>query len=393
MSPSAGYGPVRDPEETRAHAHNMAWSFHADEEDLLKAFDRYGPDKIRVLREGGEPIAGLSLLPIGQWYGGRCLPMGGISLVGVAPEQRGKGTATRLMTAVVREMKESGFPISVLYPAKQTLYRRVGYELAGGRYEISVTADQLGGGSRDGAIREIQDADRPAVEEAYRRFASKRDGAIDRPDFMWRRLTDPWKQSARGFFVEGDEGVEGYVWLYETEGAEALTYDLRLTDFVALTEGGARRLLAFLADHASLGADVRWYGDPCDPVLALLPEQKYRQRLYFHWMIRIVDVKAALEGRGYPKGLAAELHLEIADDTIAENAGRFTLEVSDGRGAVRAGGSGRIRTDVRGLGSIFSGYLSSSSARVAGLVEGDAADLAAADAVFRGSVPWMSDMF
>jgi hypothetical protein len=30
---------------------------------------------------------------------------------------------------------------------------------------------------------------------------------------------------------------------------------------------------------------------------------------------------------------------------------------------------------------------------VAGLVEGDAADLAAADAVFRGSVPWMSDMF
>jgi predicted acetyltransferase len=393
VSRSDDYGPVRDAGETKAHAHNMSWSFRAPEEDLLESFDRYGPDKLRVLREDGRLVAGLSLLPLGQWWGGRRLAMGGIALVGTAPEERGKGTATRIMTDVVREMKGSGYPISVLYGAKQTLYRRVGYELAGGRWEISVVAGDVTGGVRDGRIREIRDADRQAVEDAYRRFASRSNGTLDRPDFMWRRLTEPRKQSARGFLVEGEDGIEGYVYLYESESELRFRYDLALTDFVALTEGGARRLLAFLADHASLGGEIGWCGDPCDPVLVHLREQRYKQRLFFHWMIRIVDPKAAIEGRGYPRGLEGKLHFEIEDDVLPENTGRFTVDVSGGRAVVRPGGDGRIRAHVRGLGAIWTGHLRASSARVAGLVRGDDDSLAAADAVFAGSPPWMSDAF
>jgi predicted acetyltransferase len=393
VSGSDDYGPVRDADETRAHARNMSWSFRAPEEDLLESFDRYGTDKLRVLREDGRTVAGLTLLPLGQWWGGRLLPMGGIALVGTAPEDRGKGTATRIMTAVVREMKESGVPISVLYPAKQTLYRRVGYELAGGRWEISVVAGDVTGGVRHGTVREIRDADRPAVEDAYRRFASRSNGTLDRPDFMWKRLTQPKKERARGFLVEGEGGIEGYVYLYESESAHRFRYDLSVTDFVALTEGGARRLLAFLADHGSLGGEIGWCGDPSDPVLFHLREQRYRQRLFFHWMIRIVDPKAALEGRGYPKGIEGKLHFEIEDEVLPENAGRFTVDVSGGRAVVRTGGAGSIRAHVRGLGAIWTGHVKASSARVAGLVDGDDDALAAADAVFGGSPPWMSDAF
>ena len=48
---------------------------------------------------------------------------------------------------------------------------------------------------------------------------------------------------------------------------------------------------------------------------------------------------------------------------------------------------------MRGLGAIWTGHMRASSARVAGLVDGDDDALVAADAVFAGSPPWMSDAF
>jgi predicted acetyltransferase len=386
------YGPVRDDDEIRAHARNMAWSFQAEEDDLIRAFDRYGTENLRVWRKGGSPVAGLSLLPIGQWWGGRRLEMGGISLVGVAPEERGRGVATRLMNASVREMKEAGFPISVLYPAKQTLYRRSGWELAGARWEISCAAGDLTGGAREGTLREIGESDFPAVEDAYRRFARHHDGALERPGFMWKRITEPWKRAARGYLVEGPDGVDAYVWLYQSE-ADGHQYDLNLTDCVALTEPAARRLLGFLGDHASLAGTVRWWGDPRDPMLSLVAEQKYRSRIFFQWMLRIIDVKSSIEGRGYPEGVTASLHLEVRDDLIEENTGRFVVEVADGRARVREGGDGNLRTDVRGLATVWSGHLKASKAKVAGLVEGDDKALRAAEVIFGGFPASMSDMF
>ena len=386
------YGPIRDDDELRTHAYNMAWSFHAEEEDLLRAFERYGPENVRVLREGGATIAGLSLLPLGQWWGGRKLRMGGISLVGVAPEQRGRGTATRLMHESVREMKEAGYPISVLYPAKQTLYRRAGWELAGSRWEIAWAAGDTTGGARDGVVREIREADFPAVEAAYRRWARGHAGALERPDFMWKRITHPWKRAARGFLVEGRGGVDGYVWLYEKE-AEGHAYDLELTDLVALTEPAGRRLLGFLGDHASLAATVRWWGDPGDPLLTLFREQRFKARIFFQWMLRIVDAKAAFEERGWPAGVAAALHLELEDDLIDENRGRFVVDVADGRATVRPGGDGRLRTDPRGLAAIWSGRTRASRAKASGLLEADDATLAVADGMFGSYPASMPDMF
>jgi len=386
------YGPARDADEVRAHGRNMSWSFRAAEDDLQRAFERYGTDKLRVLRENGETIAGLSLLPLGQWWGGRRLAMGGISLVGVAPEHRGRGAATRLMRAVVREMKEGGYPVSVLYPAKQTLYRRAGWELAGSRWEIAWGAGDPADASRDGTIREIRAEDLESVDAAYRRWARDRDGALDRPDFMWLRIREPWKHVARGFLVEGTAGPEGWVWLYETEGS-GHGYDLHLVECAALTRAAGRRLLAFVGDHASLGQTVRWWGDPRDPMVSLFREQRYKARVFFQWMLRVVDAKAAIEGRGYPPGVTASIHLEIDDELVPENSGRVVVDVTGGRAEVRAGGDGKVRVGARGLAALWSGHLPASRAAVAGLAEGDRTDLAAADAVFGSAPASMSDMF
>ena len=142
-----------------------------------------------------------------------------------------------------------------------------------------------------------------------------------------------------------------------------------------------------------MATTVTWYGGPSDPCVALLAEQAYATRLDHHWMLRVVDVKKALAARGYPKGLEAEVHLEIADDLLAENAGRFVLTVGGGRGRVRAGGKGRLALHVRALAALYTGHLSAAGLRSIGMLRGDDRAVTEASAVFAGPVPAMPDMF
>ncbi|MFN8178782.1 MAG: GNAT family N-acetyltransferase [bacterium] len=392
MSSAHDYGPVHGPDELSRHVEILGWSFAIPKEDLVEFFARVGSDKVRVWREGGRPVAGLSLLTFPQLFGGRPVPMTGVNLVGTAPEARGRGVATRLMEASVREMRASGVPISTLYPAKQTLYRRVGWEVTGARWELSVNARDIDATSRELSVRAAGPSDMPAVEEVYGRSIRGQTGPIERPDYMWRRIVDPPKKDVSGFVIDGPSGVEGYVFL-RVARTEGLRQELTVLDCAAVTPKAAQRLLSFLADHDSLADRVVWFGSPAMPLVGFLAEYVWKARVYYPWMVRILDAKAALEARGYPLGLRAELHFDLTDPLLPENAGRFVLEVADGTGKTRSGGRGAIRAHVRGLAAIYGGWSTPDSAKALGLLDGEDADLAAAAAVFAGPVPWMSDMF
>ena len=118
------FGPPTGPEELQRHSEILSWSFAFERDDLAAFVERVGAENLRLFREGGRASAVLTLIPMAQWFGGRSVPMTGVNLVGTAPEARGRGVATRMMIAAVREMRKNGVPISTLYPAKQTLYRR-----------------------------------------------------------------------------------------------------------------------------------------------------------------------------------------------------------------------------------------------------------------------------
>src|SRR5262249_15602767 len=125
----------------------------------------------------------------------------------------------------------------------------------------------------------------------------------------------------------------------------------------------------------------------------LLPEVEYTSELWSHWMVRVIDVAKALEARGYPRGVDVELHLDVADALLPDNAGRYVLAVEGGRGKVRRGGRGSIRLDVRGLAPLFTAHLPPQLLRVAGLVDAKDAELEKAALVFSGPAPWMPDGF
>jgi predicted acetyltransferase len=166
-----------------------------------------------------------------------------------------------------------------------------------------------------------------------------------------------------------------------------------VNDVVALTEAAARRILHFFSMHASVfDAVVVSLGSP-DPLLMLPREEPWEIEKLQRWMLRVVDVPAALAARGYRAGVEGQVHLDVRDEALPSNAGRYVLEVEKGRGSVRKGGKGSLRLDVATLAPLFTGYLTAEDLASYGRIEGAAKDLALASLVFSGPVPWMSDGF
>lgn len=351
-----------------------------------------GRDTLRFLRGKRGTKGALIQYPMGQYYGGRRVPMTGIGAVGTLPAERGGGVATALMCECIRDIRAAGVPLSVLYPATLPLYRRAGYEHAGSRMRVKVPIAKIGIRERELELRDATEEDRPALRELHERIVRHRNGHLSRNEYLWSRVWSPVRSPARGFVVEEDGAIEGY--LFFTRSAnEELFQKLTLTDFVAATPRAARRLFSFLGDYSSLGDAVLWHDGPGGPLMQFLPRVSFEVSVHMHWMLRIVDVAAALEARGYPLGLEGELHLAVEDPVIPENTGKWLLRVADGSGTVEPGGRGELRLGERGLASLYSSYMAAESIALCGMAAGDERTLATATAIFGGPAPGMGDMF
>lgn len=355
---------------------------------------RAGHENARVFRQGGAVAGGLLLVPMGQFWGGRSVRLGGFSAVGVAAHARGSGVATRMMEESLRELRREGFPLAGLYPATQPLYRRVGFEQAGARYEIRGPVSALPEGSHELPVRRFAAEDLPALQRLYAGVARARTGWLDRGPYVWSRIQEPRGHTAHGYVVMDEAGEpEGYTFLARVM-KPSFKHDLLLTDLIARSPRGWRRLLTFLRDHGSLAQEVVWFGGADEPLLLPLREQTLAARVYNWWMLRLLDVPAALEARGYPLGLSATLHLEVTEDALfPDNAGRWVLEVSGGEGRVRRGGDGDVRGDVRALASLYSGYRSAVDLAGLGVVSATMRGQETAEAIFGGRAPSMRDQF
>jgi len=393
LNTALSVGPPADEGQRAELIEVLCQCFRADTEAIDRTAKLAGEGNLRVVSSADRVLGGLWHLPMGQSFGGRIVPTVGIAGVGTDPAHRGQGAASTLMAGSMAELHEQGVPLSTLYPATLPLYRGAGFELAGERWKMSLPLGSLGLRDTEPALRSGGAEDFAAMDECYGRFARERTGYLDRCQYVWTRIREPTIGTVRHYVVEEDGRMEGYVSLMQVDGASGAFYDLSLTDAVANSTGAARRLLAFLSSHASMSGDATLYGGVLHPLIALLPEWRAKVTLALPWMLRIVNLQAALTGRGYPRGLSAELHFDVADELLAGNAGPQVLRIEDGVGWVEPGGNGALPLHIRGLAALYSGRASPEDLRLSGLAQGSAQDWAAAAPVFAGPAPVMPDMF
>jgi predicted acetyltransferase len=380
-----------DPSELADFSQSVGWAFGDSPQGATNWLNTAGMENLRVLRQSGRVLGGLAVIPMGQWFGGKSVPMLGIAGVAVAPEARGRGVAASLMRGTLAEARKSGLALSALYPATLTLYRRVGYELAGARFRFTSRLKDLPLGPHDQEVRPIEETDRDGVEEAYRKWARTRAGALDRGEYVWRRVRAPREGVARGFLVRSSAGIEGYLYAAQRP-ASAGQHDLVLSDFVALSAPAARTLLAFLAGHRSTAQRAIWHGGFPDLTLLEEHETSTTVELHDHFMLRIVHAEAALAARGYSKYEAC-IDLELEDTELAENSGKYRLAVEGGRADVSRGGNGKVKLDARALAALYSGFVRASDLARTGRISGDSVSLEMLDGLFAGPAPALGDFF
>jgi len=459
MKYQAAYAPVRTATDLRALGEVLQPVFGISPELWTRYATLIGRKNFRLMRgappKGRRIAGGLAIIPMGQWFGGRCVHMTGVAVVGVEPGERSRGTAGAMMAAMLRELRRNRMPISVLYPATLPLYRRAGYELAGSRFEISIPLRHIDVGKREMdasrrlLVRPVAKSDFPTIQNLHRQRALTTSGNLERGPFHWARIREPRGEKMNGYVVvepsssgkvgnaltpnpspiaaachRRGESIVGYVYFIQrdTPGGDH-HHVLSATDVMAATPEAAHRILRLFADHRSMCEGVTYFGSAADILLRCLPEKAAKVRLFEHWMLRMVDIERAVAARGYSPAISAEACVRITDDILPENDGVWTFQVRDGAGrarkvsgdhgsprqARRASRRGRqleakaisadVTIDVRGLAALYTGFLSPvelvQSGHIVDVRPGRRGTHAmeSLSAMFAGPAPWMTEMF
>ncbi|RJL34588.1 GNAT family N-acetyltransferase [Bailinhaonella thermotolerans] len=335
--------------------------------------------------DGSRLVATARINGYDQWWHGREVSMGGVASVTVAPEDRGRGAGRQIMTAAIERCAELGHALSTLYPATTRIYRSLGWEHAGTLTTARLRAETL----RTIAPAEpvklrragVGDAAEVAATVARVYRATRPSGPISWGEDLWR----VWLGEEDDYAYLAEDGFVLYRW----KGS-----DIDVDNLVAGSEATARALWSLVGSASSVAEHVHACVEPDDPALWLTRERDSEEtRKVQSWMLRVIDLPAAVAARGFPAAVTADAVVTVTDPQRPANAGTWRLEIAGGSGLATPlpGDASAPALTVNGLSALYAG-VPTSTLRRSGLLAGprDADD--ALDAAFAAK-PYMIDYF
>lgn len=355
----------------------------------------FQPERMLGIFDGPRLVAMTGVHAFGQYFGGRSVPMGGVTAMSVTPGQRGRGHARRLLVAALEAMADRGEVFSSLYPATTSLYRGVGYELGGAHVIRRATPQTLRSlpAASGICIRPGAPEDYDAFGACYDQLAREQAGFVDYPARQWRIWRE--RPEVSTFLAEREDTGEltGFLVYRKFDGEFSHVggdWGIGVDALIARDRDTQLALWGLLGGWGTQADQVIYRGPAQDPLLWLLGEQQLEVLAEVRWMSRVVDAAGAVAARGFPDAVEAQLELALRDPLLAHNDGRFRLSVSKGRGRLEPGGAGAIAMDVGAFSSLFTGDADAATLARAGRLDGGSpAERARLDAVFAGPAPWI----
>jgi len=352
----------------------------------------------------------------------------GVTFVGVLPSHRRRGILSAMMRHQLADIAGRGEAVAALYASETGIYGRYGYGCASWQLNLTIRRGEGalspavtgsagagrgagGAGTGHGPVR-LRAAPpgelRAELAKVYDAAVPHRPGMVARDERWWQNtLDDPEFQrrgmSARRCLLAGDDaGPRGYA-LYRTKpdwDDDGLPYgSLSVRELIATDAAAAAALWTDLLTRDLIG-EVAARNRPADePLLEMLADRRRaRPDLSDGLWVRLVDVGAALRQRRY--SCPADLVIEVTDDLLPANAGRWRLQCpgpADGGtpSCERTGAAADIVLPVAALGAGYLGGTRLGALAAAGLVterrEGAVARLSAA--MYSDPAPWCPSMF
>lgn len=352
--------------------------------------------------DGVRLLASARYYDMRQWWQGRSLPLSGVAGVKVAPEERGRGIGRRLMTEMLVLIAERGYPLAALHPVTAPLYRKLGFEIAGGMYQVTCPARALRTllaadlGQPETHTRDrLRRASSAAADEVIALLGRLHGAARDcGPVTFDRERTARWLEDPQTYAYLAEDGFLGYHWHGGTD-------EVRVRRLAAGSSATARALWSVVASHGSIARTVRANVGPADPVTWLSTEPDVALTRREVWMLRVVGAADAIAGRGFPPTAELAVTVTLHDDLFAANSGHWALTVGGGHGsltparttgAIQSASRQPVSFGARGFAALFAGT-PMTTLRLAGLADGgDPADDPRIDEAFAATA-YLHDYF
>lgn len=363
-------------------------------------------DRVIYVEDDGDVVAGAGAYTFRSAVPGGNLPTGGVTLVGVKPSHRRRGLLRAMMRQQLDDIHQRGEPIATLWASEAGIYGRFGYGLASLQASIDVEQHRIRFVDDPGPSGKVSmpplDKAQELIAPIYARVQARTPGMFERTDtwWKWRILHDPkeWRDDASQKFVavwqDGGRARAYAIYRIKAGWSQAgPTGSVRIKELIAEDVDALREMWRFAA-NIDLVSKVKSEFSMLSidsPLWTILYEPRRLQATLSDALwLRVVDVREALEGRGYAAD--GELIFELRDDFCDWNSGTWRLVVKDGRAeVVKSDDRAELTFDASTLGRLYLGTFTFAQLKRAGRISGD---VSRADALFRtDAAPYCPEIF
>lgn len=309
----------------------------------------------------------------------------GLTWVSVAATHRRRGLLRAMISELFDQWEAEDYPFAILTATEATIYERYGFGPAvlADRYTINLDkahlrAEQDRSGTAPVVFADPADLAKvlPALHD---RWTRTRPGAVHRDEFRWRTIVpddkaEPSQAQPGGHYLLHRDGYAHY---RTTEDTGTHTARAEVVEFFATTDEAHRELWRVLLNLdlvTALTVDVPT-DDPLPLSVTDVRSVRTTARNDKLWL-RILDVPAALEMRGYRGDLDVVIEVE---DRFRGHGGTFRLQVTGGTAQVsESTAEPVVRMDISVLGSLYLGAFTPSVMAAAGRLWTAGPDITAA---------------
>ncbi|MET9859231.1 GNAT family N-acetyltransferase [Streptomyces smyrnaeus] len=358
-----------------------------------------------VAVRGTQVLGGGLFLPFAQHFGGRPVPSGGVAWLAVAPWERGAGLARRLTEEGTDRLRgEHGAVLACAWTPAPGMYRRWGWEAAAVASSYALDPAEL---PAPPPGYETVVPDEAACTRLRERLSPGWNGPLRRPAWWhgWKqRVTEGAltlgvvpEDSRTGTGSASRRGdLAGYATVtvepHRPWGVTAVVHDLWHEGLDALPA-----LLAAVGARSPQVREIRFRRSVLPrpgPLQWALSRYAVREDGWYPWMLRLLDVRRALQARGWDPQPRGGLGLEVVSPK--GRTAPYALTFENGLLHARRGShpsSRTVRLPSATLAAWYAGGLPLRQAARLGMADGDGRDLALLDTLAAGPAPWLPESF
>jgi predicted acetyltransferase len=287
--------------------------------------NRFGSfDHLRVVEDRGIVVGHAFLFPFEIFFGGRPVKTAGIASVGVAPEARGRGIARALIGALEDEARQRGDVLAMLHPFRQSFYAELGYApvtpLTQYRTSARAIPEEWIRAARTAPLTAASGADAIEMESAYRRYAARTTGLLDRPSSLWDRKR--LLERRHEIVVKDGSSVRGYVAFVHEQDEPHADVTLVVEEIVADDDETRRVLFGVLGAQRDQVRTIVFVAPASEPTILSFEDADRDESgteacehplgiVMAGPMVKLLDRAAALSARGYPRE-PVDVHERVA---------------------------------------------------------------------------------